>query len=323
MQCLQVTIVRGISSDQTQRIILRAGGLLRIGRDAASDIQIDLNGVSGVHGELSLQAVTAGGDADQALELCICDRSKNGTAVRAGPRVLGSGWTGKSCPAWERLASGTPRSLPHGWQMLVPAKSRKGDQQIPMVQRLLTVFTEPVEEPAPAVQAAPEEAAAPAALPVADSQAEEAVAAEQAAAAERARLELEELERKKAQLLEEQLRATQGAELGAEGVPLTQEEKERRRRERKEKRKAEKRAAGMLQAPQTAAAAAAGAAEAPATQADAAQKPRKKRLRTEEGQAAPAPITLSALAAGTPPPVPEDRRVAQAGAVEEEIASGG
>lgn len=330
MQCLQVEIVRGLNSDQKQRILLRAGSLLRIGRDASNEFVVDLNGVSGVHAELALRAAVEGADPNQAPELCICDRSKNGTAIRAGPRVPGSGWTaGKASPSWERLASGTSRTLPHGWQVLVPAKSRKGDQQTPMVQRLLTVFTQTVDELAELPDSAPADSAAPEAVGIAEPNAVQDPLPD---------MDAEETPVIPAIVAEAEAQRRQ-----------EMEEKERKRRERKEKRKAEKRAALAALGQTAAATPAAALAPASAPLAPAGippvarfpttnlstpapgmqpapgpgmQKRERKRRRAEMEQSAAAAVSTPAGPApvGTPPPVPEDRRLAQVGALEEEIA---
>jgi len=129
-------------------------------------VKLDVNGVSATHAELLYRPLQDTEGA--ALELCICDHSKNGTAVRPGPHVPGSSWASKVAPAWERLITGVPRVLGHGWQVLAPAKSRKGVNQMPFHKRMLTVYTKsnlPTATPqlleAAGAAAAPHEVVAP------------------------------------------------------------------------------------------------------------------------------------------------------------------
>lgn len=137
---IEVTLSQGVfTTENSKRFALQAGGSLRIGRDAGSHMPVDLNGVSGTHAELLFQR--AGNSETDPLELCICDHSRNGTAVRPGPHVPGSSWASKVAPAWQRLVHGVPRPLAHGWQVLTPARSRKGDHQVPFHKRMLTVYT--------------------------------------------------------------------------------------------------------------------------------------------------------------------------------------
>jgi len=135
---IEVTISAGVFSDEnSQRFALQAGGSLRIGRDPGNHVVLDLNGVSGTHAELLFQPLSKGA----AAELCICDHSKNSTAVRPGPHVPGSSWANKVPPTWERLVQGVPRAVTSGWQLLAPARSRKGEKQMPFHKRMLTVYT--------------------------------------------------------------------------------------------------------------------------------------------------------------------------------------
>merc|ERR1740117_1760393 len=122
-QTIEVTLSTGVfTTDYSKRFALQAGGSLRIGRDPSNHVSLDLNGVSANHAELLFQRL--GSSQTDPLELCICDHSRNGTAGRPGPHVPGSSWASKVAPAWERLVHGVPRPLPHGWQVLTPAKSR-------------------------------------------------------------------------------------------------------------------------------------------------------------------------------------------------------
>lgn len=147
---VEVTISTGVfSAENSQRFALHNGGSLRIGRDAANHVTLDLPGVSATHAELLYQK--AEGDEGE-FELCICDHSRNGTAVRPGPHVPDSSWLNKIPPAWERLAPGVPRALGHGWQVLTPARSRKGDSQMPFHKRMITVYTKSPGAPAPGLQ---------------------------------------------------------------------------------------------------------------------------------------------------------------------------
>jgi len=156
---IEVTISTGVfDTENSQKFALQAGGSLRIGRDATNHVALDLNGVSAIHAELLFQRL----DDSKAspLDLCICDHSRNGTAVRPGPHVLGSSWASKIAPPWERLVPGVPRALTHGWQVLAPAKSRKGERQEPFHKRMLTVYTNTRKAPEVAhVAAALQEAA--------------------------------------------------------------------------------------------------------------------------------------------------------------------
>merc|ERR1712072_722889 len=43
-------------------------------------------------------------------------------------------------PDWESLKKGAFRVLDHGWQMIVPLRSRKGEQQMSEAPRIVTVY---------------------------------------------------------------------------------------------------------------------------------------------------------------------------------------
>merc|ERR1712039_950218 len=72
--------------------------------------------------------------------LCIRDESKNGTGVRPGPHTPGADMK-KGPPAWEALDKGNLKALEHGWQVIVPMRSRKETSQLPESWRVLTVYT--------------------------------------------------------------------------------------------------------------------------------------------------------------------------------------
>mmetsp|Transcript_5070 Transcript_5070/g.14055 ORF Transcript_5070/g.14055 Transcript_5070/m.14055 type:complete len:859 (-) Transcript_5070:283-2859(-) len=162
-----LTIVRGGRGGQI--FTLRAGGALRIGREAGMDIRLGFQGISMLHTELLL---SPGG-----AFLCVIDHSKNGTGVRPGPEAKNSGWVGDAHPNWERLKPKTSRMLEDGWQLIVPVRSRKGEEQLPESQRTFTIFMGNradkliASRPQPAIVPAPAEAAGdkPAAVEAATS----------------------------------------------------------------------------------------------------------------------------------------------------------
>jgi len=127
-----VTICRG-STASAQTFAIRVGGVLRIGRGVANDVVLDFEGVSVYHAEIHLQP-RAAGDAGPPL-LCVRDESKNGTAVRAGPHA-----EEVAAEAWEPLKKGALRILQHGWQIMMPLNSRKNSKQLPVGERLVSVF---------------------------------------------------------------------------------------------------------------------------------------------------------------------------------------
>eukprot|EP00930_Biecheleria_cincta_P082340 TRINITY_DN72094_c0_g1_i1.p1 TRINITY_DN72094_c0_g1~~TRINITY_DN72094_c0_g1_i1.p1 ORF type:complete len:1106 (-),score=302.48 TRINITY_DN72094_c0_g1_i1:209-3526(-) len=127
-----VTICRG-STASAQTFAIRVGGVLRIGRGVANDVVLDFEGVSVYHAEIHLQP-RATGDTGPPL-LCVRDESKNGTAVRAGPHAEEA-----TAEAWEPLKKGALRILQHGWQIMMPLNSRKNSKQLPVGDRLVTVF---------------------------------------------------------------------------------------------------------------------------------------------------------------------------------------
>ncbi|CAK0892862.1 unnamed protein product, partial [Prorocentrum cordatum] len=107
--------------DGEKRFVLRPGVDIRIGRHADSQIQVDFDGVSGKHAELFLGVASQG-----VMPLLVRDVSKNGTAVRPGPDADAQAWADpKAPPPWQRLENGMPRPVEAGWQLMVPAKSRK------------------------------------------------------------------------------------------------------------------------------------------------------------------------------------------------------
>lgn len=128
-----VTICRG-STASAQTFAIRVGGVLRIGRGVANDVVLDFEGVSVYHAEIHLQP-RAAGEAGPPL-LCVRDESKNGTAVRAGPHAEEKA----DADAWEPLKKGALRILQHGWQVMMPLNSRKNSKQLPVTERLITVF---------------------------------------------------------------------------------------------------------------------------------------------------------------------------------------
>jgi len=132
----EVSLVRG-ASGQVQTFTLRAGGVLRIGRGVANDIVLDFNGVSVYHAELFLRPDTS--NSGRQL-LCIRDDSKNGTGVRPGPHSPDAVVLRGKVPEWESLKKGAFRVLDHGWQMIVPLRSRKGEQQMSEAPRIVTVY---------------------------------------------------------------------------------------------------------------------------------------------------------------------------------------
>ena len=81
--------------------------------------RLGFQGISMLHTELLL---SPGG-----AFLCVIDHSKNGTGVRPGPEAKNSGWVGDAHPNWERLKPKTSRMLEDGWQLIVPVRSRKGE----------------------------------------------------------------------------------------------------------------------------------------------------------------------------------------------------
>merc|ERR1712232_1347278 len=101
---------------------------------------LDFNGVSVYHAELYLRKAAPGeATAGGSEVLCIRDDSKNGTGVRAGLHAPGTDIQ-KPPPDWELLPKGTLRTLDHGWQIIVPMRSRKENSQLPESWRVLTVY---------------------------------------------------------------------------------------------------------------------------------------------------------------------------------------
>jgi len=132
-----ITVVRG-GSGAAQTFTLRSDSALRIGRGVANDIVLDFNGVSAYHAELSLQQDAVNGAASHTI--CIRDDSKNGTGVRPGPHAPEVVLKNGALPAWESLVKGVNRALEHGWQLIVPMRSRKGESQMPEIMRMITVY---------------------------------------------------------------------------------------------------------------------------------------------------------------------------------------
>eukprot|EP00929_Paragymnodinium_shiwhaense_P066286 TRINITY_DN33230_c0_g1_i1.p1 TRINITY_DN33230_c0_g1~~TRINITY_DN33230_c0_g1_i1.p1 ORF type:complete len:1023 (+),score=316.25 TRINITY_DN33230_c0_g1_i1:118-3186(+) len=136
-----VTIYRA-ATGAVQTFTLRTGGVLRIGRGNANDIVMDFNGVSIYHAELYLRPAQAGEGEPGTQLLCLKDASKNGTGVRPGPHSVGA--DPKKPAQWEAVDSGKDSSklrvIEHGWQLIVPHRSRKENCQLPESWRVLTVY---------------------------------------------------------------------------------------------------------------------------------------------------------------------------------------
>merc|ERR1712048_724523 len=88
---------------------LKAGQVIKIGRDKKSDFQIALAGISNLH--IEIKAVD-GGSEDPTL--MIIDKSMNGTSVERPS-------------ATERLTKDVEAPLPDGTMIVFPMKIRKGD----------------------------------------------------------------------------------------------------------------------------------------------------------------------------------------------------
>lgn len=134
-QC-DIKVSHGFSG-VVQTFTLRVGGVLRIGRGMANDIVLNFNGVSVYHCELFLAPSSS---SKQGI-LYIKDNAKNGTGIRPGPKSTDV--SDGDANSWEALKIGVPVELKHGWQLIVPMRSRMGEMQVPEVMRLLTVYVGP------------------------------------------------------------------------------------------------------------------------------------------------------------------------------------
>lgn len=110
-----------------QKFTLREKSVVRIGRGLANDIVLDFAGVSVYHARLLFRKGKAG------PEICLRDESKNGTGVRPPDPGVAAG-------EWEPLKRNGVRSLGHGWQIIVPLRSRQGEKQMRESMRTLTIF---------------------------------------------------------------------------------------------------------------------------------------------------------------------------------------
>mmetsp|Transcript_7486 Transcript_7486/g.12960 ORF Transcript_7486/g.12960 Transcript_7486/m.12960 type:complete len:452 (-) Transcript_7486:103-1458(-) len=150
----QVVICRnGQDESNGLKILLKPGDSFRLGRARENEVVLDYDAASKHHAEISLhqtlpEEVPAGSDSKLPTVLSIRDlSSKNGIGIRktmeqdAVPTVA----------SFEQLEAKTSQVVEDGCCIVIPARSRRGDKQMTLRQRMITfrVKTVMVDVPVP------------------------------------------------------------------------------------------------------------------------------------------------------------------------------
>lgn len=150
----QVVICRnGQDESNGLKIVLKPGDSFRLGRARENEVVLDYDAASKHHAEISLhqtlpEEVPAGSDSKLPTVLSIRDlSSKNGIGIRktmeqdAVPTVA----------SFEQLEAKTSQVVEDGCCIVIPARSRRGDKQMTLRQRMITfrVKTVMVDVPVP------------------------------------------------------------------------------------------------------------------------------------------------------------------------------
>ncbi|CAK9064018.1 unnamed protein product [Durusdinium trenchii] len=147
-RCQLVVCRHGQDQASGQKFVLKPGDSVRFGRSArGNEVVLDYEGVSKHHAEITLreklpEEVILGSDVKLPTMLSIRDlNSKNGIGIRKTP------FEQESVPtigSFERMQAATSQVVEDGFCIMIPAKSRHGDKQMSVEQRIITFYVSTV-----------------------------------------------------------------------------------------------------------------------------------------------------------------------------------